>query len=362
MSLVTRCLDIAYYTGLIHSFLAIDRVLGGRRVVAVIFHRIVEDGADSQLITGVSRGTSRSQFAAQLRVLSRWFRPVSLKQLDALLTEARPPERDACLITFDDAYDETLTIAAPLLIEHEAAACVFVATAFVGNKNRFWFVRVPDVLQQASKEQWQTLKQDSRLSIQFAKALEHTSVETLNARRETWRRISPVFDTATEEEREQVLELMESVVPVPTTPYMSILDWEQLKQVEKLGIEIGGHTHLHPKLTTVATTRVESELTECWKQLGDQLPQMPLGFAYPSGDYDDRIVHCLESSPFQMAFTTRIGLIHTQKANRYELPRVYLPDGPPKKTLIVIAMLKLSKYMPRGFLVRVGRFLGQRII
>ncbi len=362
MSILGNCLSIAYYLGFIHAFLEIEQLLGMRRILVVTFHRVVEDGAASQLITGVSQGTSSAEFEVRIRLLTRWFTPISVAELDQTMANARSPARDSCLVTFDDAYSETLSIAAPILAKYKAAACVFVATAYVANQNRFWFVRVPDVLQQATVEQWHRISQDPHLPTQFAKALEHTSIESLQARRETWRRIAPVLDSATENERTNAIEIMESIVTPPQTPYLSILDWEQLRQMQETGIEIGGHSHFHPKLTTVETPRLESELSECWTLLREQLNTAPTGFAYPSGDYDDRVRSCLESSAFRLAFTTRFGLIHSSKTDRYELPRVYLPDGPPKNILITIAVLKLSKYMPRTFLKRLGKYLGQRLV
>jgi peptidoglycan/xylan/chitin deacetylase (PgdA/CDA1 family) len=103
-----------------------------RRVLPVLmYHRIGSyPGGDSAL------WVTREDFAAQLqRIHERGFRTLSLDEAFEVWQRGSHP-RHRVLITFDDAFAETLETAAPLLLELGMRAAVFAPAALLGQAAR----------------------------------------------------------------------------------------------------------------------------------------------------------------------------------------------------------------------------------
>ncbi len=49
---------------------------------------------------------------------------------------------------------------------------------------------------------------------------------------------------------------------LPKLPRSKLLSWQEIKELNKYGIEFGTHTRTHPDLTKIAASRVEGELFE----------------------------------------------------------------------------------------------------
>ena len=72
-------------------------------------------------------------FEAHLRLLRRFgYRVIGFEELLMRLRDPRPSFRRTAIITFDDGYEETCTIAAPLLRTYGFCATVFVAPEELG--------------------------------------------------------------------------------------------------------------------------------------------------------------------------------------------------------------------------------------
>ncbi len=68
--------------------------------------------------------------------------------------------------------------------------------------------------------------------------------------------------------------------------YMS---WDQLREIEKTGGEIGSHSVTHPRLTNENAERVRREMVDSKAMLEKELGHAVRAFAYPFGQYDDAI-------------------------------------------------------------------------
>lgn len=118
---------------------------------------------------------------------------------------------------------------------------------------------------------------------------------------------------------------MKAVVYVITNEIgrKNYLTFDQLKDMQRRGIEIGSHTADHLPLTTLdETTRLkqihESKIFLEWGGL-----QTIYSFSYPNGDYNADIVEILRQSEYLTAVTGEAGL-NTLKSNPYELCRVHI--------------------------------------
>jgi peptidoglycan/xylan/chitin deacetylase (PgdA/CDA1 family)/GT2 family glycosyltransferase len=87
-----------------------------------------------------------------------------------------------------------------------------------------------------------------------------------------------------------------------------LLSWDELKQVHRAGIGIGGHTVTHPRLTDLTPSEAGAEITASRDQLERALGARITMFAYPFGLYDSRIEKLVEEAGFEASCSVRPGL------------------------------------------------------
>jgi peptidoglycan/xylan/chitin deacetylase (PgdA/CDA1 family) len=63
------------------------------------------------------------------------------------------------------------------------------------------------------------------------------------------------------------------------------LSWEQIREMRKMGMEIGSHTYSHPNLARLDSKMAKWELEQSKKILEDQLGEPVTALAYPFGKY-----------------------------------------------------------------------------
>ena len=105
------------------------RVGSRQRNRILLYHRVVDDGAAPLPEASITCAA----FAAQLDYLARYYEVVPLETL----LEGRGDRRGMVAITFDDAFEDNLRNAWPLLRERGMAATVFAVSDYVGGDRRF---------------------------------------------------------------------------------------------------------------------------------------------------------------------------------------------------------------------------------
>lgn len=68
------------------------------------------------------------------------------------------------------------------------------------------------------------------------------------------------------------------------------LSWDELRELQAAGWEIGSHTCSHPHLTTLADGDLRYELVTARKVCEHELGEECLSIAYPYGDDDERVI------------------------------------------------------------------------
>jgi peptidoglycan/xylan/chitin deacetylase (PgdA/CDA1 family) len=85
--------------------------------------------------SGSDMAVSVSRFREQmLAVLQDGYRPLTILQLLAALSEKKPPPRPAFAVTFDDGYRSVLTDALPVLETLQIPATLFLTTGFLDGR------------------------------------------------------------------------------------------------------------------------------------------------------------------------------------------------------------------------------------
>ncbi|MBM2826409.1 MAG: polysaccharide deacetylase family protein [Dehalococcoidia bacterium] len=82
-----------------------------------------------------------------------------------------------------------------------------------------------------------------------------------------------------------------------------LLGWDALKNVVDLGYTIGSHTMTHPRLSSLNPNTMAWEVEESLAALKKQIGGDFYPFAYPYGDYTDRVVEEVATAGYHCALT-----------------------------------------------------------
>ncbi|MFZ2959782.1 MAG: polysaccharide deacetylase family protein [Candidatus Ozemobacteraceae bacterium] len=132
-----------------------------------------------------------------------------------------------------------------------------------------------------------------------------------------------------------------------TAPLMS---FTQIRELSDAGYEIGAHTLSHPHLPALSDEQARREILDSKNSLEDAIGQEVISFAYPYGEYDDRIVDIVREAGFSFAFATSTGA-----PNFFDDPfRIFRTHIFPKDRLLQICK-KTSSWYRRYFLFKHGQ-------
>ncbi|MEU1540367.1 polysaccharide deacetylase family protein [Actinacidiphila glaucinigra] len=102
----------------------------------------------------------------------------------------------------------------------------------------------------------------------------------------------------------------------------TMLDWDQVRELDAGGVEIGGHSHTHPQLDQLGDERLWFEVLRCKEVLRDELGTAPVSFAYPYGYSSRRVRRAVRFAGFTSALAVGNALADRRRQAPYALARV----------------------------------------
>lgn len=277
--------------------------LGHGRLSILIYHQVLDAFDPMRPDEPVE-----SQFHMQMRLIARYFTPLSLSDALVRMEQGELP-RNAICVTFDDGYKNNLTVAQPILERYGVPATVFIATAFADGSN-MWNDRLTylfgkqDLAQLRINGEWVQLGGwDTRraLTQQWIKRLKYLPLE----------------------ERSEIIDEMYRDNGVAEQPPL-MMSREEIKTLHKTGVGIGAHTMNHPILSRLPESLQQEEIVRSREAL-ERWTQSPVAhFAYPNGkygvDYDNVALEIVKKEGFAAAVSTDWGT-STVKTSRWQLRR-----------------------------------------
>jgi peptidoglycan/xylan/chitin deacetylase (PgdA/CDA1 family) len=286
-------------------------VTGRADPVILMYHRVAEPGADPWGLA-----VSPERFAAQMRELKRWRRPVPLDEMAARAV-AGTPEPGTVAITFDDAYRDVLVNAKPVLEALGIPATVFVVSGELGNERGFWWDRLAGAI--VSGDPPEELPGFSFCSEEDLRRIQKKWRKggRRALRLALWTVIQPLRGEAREAAVAEVAASFGSS-GVGDAPVMTVDEIDQL--IAGGLITIGAHTVTHPTLPSLSAQEQRDEIRISREAL-ERLFGAPINrLAYPFGDYDEHSLVIARELGFDYAVSVDIGSVRGV-AERFRLPR-----------------------------------------
>ncbi len=278
------------------------------RVLILTYHRFSR-GRDPL-------ATPESDFDAHLRYLKEHYTLVPLSRVAAHYAGREVLPEGAACVTIDDGFADAYEIAFPLLKRYGVPATLFVITDFLDGHAWMWTDKMRHVALATSAE---------RLSAEVGARAFDLRLDGRDSRTGAAGRVNSELKHLAPHAREEAIERIARAhgVELPERPPAEFgpVTWEQAREMDAAGLEIGSHTVSHPILTTTDDAQLRCELLESRARLEAELGHAVELFCYPNGSYDERVRRETASAGYACAVTTRPGL-NERRADPFALRRV----------------------------------------
>ncbi len=328
-----------YATGLLQLW---QRVTMRRKAVVLMYHRVLT--GDEQRITGSHPAivVSRDTFATHVAVLKRHFNVLSVQQLADHLERRQPLPDRACVITFDDGWQDSLSNALPVLQAAGLPSVVFLPVNFIGARRLFVREALTHLLVRAVILARQDPAQVPAMRTLLAPAgLAHIlDIPDANPRLAVIYAIGeqPVMASAA---LEQLANTLPGVVGAHAEDLAvgdGFVDWDGARQLAAGGMDLGGHGTNHRLLTDLAPQDVRDEVEGCKRVVESQASASALAFSYPNGRFSPAIADTVRHAGYRLAFTTQHGHV-TSTDDPFALRRINIHQGLTETAPMLMARL-----------------------
>jgi len=259
----------------------------------ILMYHSVDDRNGRSDVWGNS--VSPGNFASQIEALVSERTVVPVEELTRCVRAGRVPGTYAA-ITFDDGYANNLAFAKPILEQYGAPATLFLMTSTL-DRPGFWWDRLEHIVLEAEP-----------LPAKFCITLPDQTLEFTvegDDRAQTmiaiWRRVR-LLDP---DHRDMAIAHMGNMVGVQSeNPALRPLTTREAQQLDGGIFSVGAHTHSHPSLPALSPPEQKREIVDNMA-ICERLLNRPITkFAYPFGDYDDRVRASVAETGLALACTT----------------------------------------------------------
>jgi peptidoglycan/xylan/chitin deacetylase (PgdA/CDA1 family) len=278
------------------------------------------------------KGMLLDDFRQQVRDLSEQFEMPSVEACISYLRGEYQPKRELCMLTFDDGLKEHYREVTPILQECRVPGVFHLITACTSDKavvpvhmNHFLMAALDfDTYRTALM---QHIDMNPAVDVAVARKTYPWDTAEVAAFKYFFNFVvSPeVRDSAVKALFEQYIgseqEFAEELY----------INWGEAREMQKAGMILGGHTHMHRPLSSLSTAELNADLETCTSLLRRELhPQDLWPFCYPYGkshSYTSETVAALKTLQYDCAFTTE-SEVNLPGTNLFSISRVDCKKAP----------------------------------
>lgn len=242
-----------------------------RGAIILLYHSLA--GADTAPWVDPRGHISAAGFERQMRFLAEQREVVSLSQLVNTCAQSRNGPGNSVVITFDDGYLDTLTIAAPILAQYGLSATLYLPTGYISRGENQWVDRLFGMFRARTCH---------RLVIPGLDG-EEFDLQCPGRLQAVYHALADHLLTAAPAARRGLLGDIEDQLRPRLQPPRLTMNWDEVRTLlrDYPGFEIGVHTREHVDISThggcLGRQEIEASIADVERELGFR----PVHFAFP---------------------------------------------------------------------------------
>lgn len=320
--------NLAYRSGALGAW---HRLRNRRALTVLMFHRVLPDGDPRVALAEREFTLSLSGFQRTLDFVARHYSVVQLQDVQRWAQGQGDLPLCPVLLTFDDGWRDTLTVAAPELLRRSMSAVLFLASEVPQLPTPRWW---QDALVQA----WAAPAERSRLCT--AAGLEDGVAQASYG---LWR-LSAQLAAWPEAQR---IAWLQQHAPglLAAIEQRQMLTAEELAQLEPAALEVAGHGHTHAPLTLAANPAAELQASHA---LVKQHCTGVAAMSFPHGAWNPALLEQARQAGFELIFGSKQTLSRRPTgAGPLVLPlgRIHLPENAWTSDATGMCSRKLATYL-----------------
>ena len=293
--------DLAKKTLVGSGLLRLAASMLGPSAAILMYHSVLPD--PSQWVdTWGEIAHSELVFRAQMELLAREFRPISLDEAIKLMRSGDGLPRRSVVVTFDDGYADNYEFAMPVLNQAGVPATFYVTVDCVENKRLPWPSRLRFAFRNTKLSAWSD-SHGKNWPLNLPAEREDAFLSSCDA-------CCQLSGTAQEEFVVRVEQELDAKIPCQQNSLM--LGYEQLRALRRHGHIVGSHTMTHPNMAYLKAEDAVRELTESKRRLELNLETPIRHFSYPcpalSPHWSTKTAEQTQVAGYETAVTTDNGL------------------------------------------------------
>jgi peptidoglycan/xylan/chitin deacetylase (PgdA/CDA1 family) len=276
----------------------------------VVYH-YVRDRARS--LFPALKAMDTAAFREQVDWLAGQFEWATLESALAFLKGTYCPKRSLCLLTFDDGLKEHYARVLPILDERGIQGVFFVITSSLNgqvasvHKNHFLMASLGfDAYQRAFRARVAETAPEAALDVDAAEAQRIYRWDTPEIAAFKY-----LFNFQLDKTiRNDALRALFEAHLGPEKDFAAslYLSWPEAREMQSVGMVIGGHSHSHPALGMLSPDAQRHDLEASTSDLRRALyPQAAWPFSYPYGDFNDVTVDTVRRLGYHCSFALGVG-------------------------------------------------------
>jgi peptidoglycan/xylan/chitin deacetylase (PgdA/CDA1 family) len=235
------------------------------------------------------------QFDNEVKWLSYNFTLMTLRDAMQHMAASTLPVNSA-VITFDDGYENNVSQALPILQKYQVPATFFISSDFL-NGGAMWNDKIIEFVRRWPEPNLELEELPGDIFDTSSLAAKQASAEVLLSKL----KYLPLANRASAVARLESLQVLDGLM----------MSDQQVVELHKARMEIGGHTCSHPILAKLDEEQASRQITENKTYLENLLGEKIESFAYPNGkpgrDYHAKTCSLVKQAGYQWAVSTSPG-------------------------------------------------------
>ena len=259
-------------------------------------------------------------FLDSMRELRKFGNPLSMNEINYYCSNKLPAPPNSFAITFDDGFENNLSIAAPILDELSIPCMIYLTTKFVDENSMSW----TDKIEYAVEESHLKKIIEPFKNISFDLNNTQEKISFLNEVRKIVKNNNSIEPNQYADNLCKALKIEINDIDKENQLDKKI-SWSQIKMLKNSElIDFGGHSHTHSILSFLNEEQLNYEIKESLKLLKEKGDCITKHYSYPEGlqnCYSKNVISVLRENGIRCCPTAIEGL-NNEKTNPFELKRI----------------------------------------
>jgi len=288
-----------YYTGLNKMYCHLRGMSRSSHGITILAYHDISEGKDLYL------SVPEKVFEMHIKfLLKNKYNIISLKRAAMMLKTGERIPKKTVVITFDDGYKSMFTTVFPLVKKNQIPITIFLSVKPLMTGRPLFVDELRFVFEN-------TLEKKLDLT---SFGLQQYSIDIDSERLKAISDIDQYGKRKCNESKDQIIAAVFTALKVDREDSRLkniMLNWNEVKEMNKHGVTFGAHTISHPNLTKISQEEARTELSESKKIIERNIGENVDFFAYPYGSNDSynlKIRQIVEECDFTLACILTSGV------------------------------------------------------